>query len=47
MPYSELSYFEGFAFSHIAAFEEAARIERKRRQARESLARNRRPAFRF
>ena len=28
--YAELSYFDRFAFSHIAAWEERQRLERKR-----------------
>ncbi len=40
MPYSELSYFEGFAFAHIAEYEERQRIARKRNAAREHAARN-------
>jgi hypothetical protein len=30
MPYSELAYFEGYAFAHIAAFEERERLARKK-----------------
>lgn len=34
MPYSELSYFEGFAFAHIAEYEERQRLARKYEAAR-------------
>lgn len=34
MIYAEASYFDGYAFAHIAAMEEHARIERKRTAAR-------------
>lgn len=44
MPYSELAYFEGFAFAHIAAWEERQRIARKAEEARRRFMR--RPALR-
>jgi hypothetical protein len=37
--YSEASYFEGYAFQHIAAYEEAKRLARIRTQAIKALDR--------
>lgn len=34
MIYSEASYFDGYAFAHIAAWEDHRRIQRKRAEAR-------------
>jgi hypothetical protein len=34
MDYAEASYFDGYAFQHIAAYFEAKRIERKRTDMR-------------
>lgn len=39
--YAELAYFEGYAFQHIAAFEEHKRIERIRNTARKLIDRRR------
>lgn len=44
MIYQEASYFDGFHFSHIAAWEEHLRLERKKRDAR-LLLRTRRVAL--
>lgn len=37
--YSEASYFDGYAFQHIAAYEEAKRIARIRTQAIKAMDR--------
>lgn len=39
--YSELAYFEGYAFQHIAAFEEHKRLQRIRANAMRALDRRR------
>jgi hypothetical protein len=39
MPYSELAYFEGFAFAHIAEYEERQRLARKWKAAHERYLR--------
>lgn len=37
--YSEMAYFDGYAFAHIAAFEEHKRLQRIRVQAIRALDR--------
>lgn len=39
MPYSEMAYFDGYAFAHIAEWEEQERLARKARAARERFMR--------
>ena len=39
MPYSELAYFDGFAFAHIAEWEERQRLRRKYEAARQRFER--------
>lgn len=39
--YSEASFFDGFAFAHIAAFEEVQRLRRIRREAARAFERRR------
>jgi len=40
--YSEASYFDGFAFAHIAAFEEERRLRRIRKEATKAIQQNER-----
>lgn len=40
--YAELSYFEGFHFAHIAAYDEHRRLGRIEERARRAYARERR-----
>lgn len=38
--YSEMSYFDGFHFAHIAAYEEDLRLQHKRKSAVAAFRRN-------
>lgn len=40
--YSEASYFDGYAFQHIAAWQDAKRLARIARNARDAIQRERR-----
>lgn len=40
--YSEAAYFDGYAFAHIAAWEEEKRLRRIRRQCAQAVERERR-----
>lgn len=40
--YSEASYFDGYAFQHIADWQDAKRLARIAKQCRDSIARERR-----
>lgn len=40
--YSEASYFDGYAFQHIAAWQEAKRLARINRACRDAIQRERR-----
>ncbi len=40
--YAEASYFDGYHFQHIAAYEEAKRLARKRAEAIKALDRRKR-----
>jgi hypothetical protein len=42
MDYAESSYFDGFAYQHIADFRELERLERINKRNRDSIARERR-----
>lgn len=42
MTYSEQSYFDGYAFAHIAAWEDHLRLARKRATAQEHRRRSNR-----
>lgn len=42
MMYAEASYFDGYHFAHIAAYEEEVRLRRIRRSAIEAVRRERR-----
>lgn len=39
--YGEWSYFDGYAFQHIAAWQEEARLKRARKQASQAVERRR------
>ena len=41
MIYAEASYFDGYHFAHIAAWDEERRLARKRTEARKSIERRR------
>jgi hypothetical protein len=47
MLYSEASYFQGYAYAHIAAWEDHQRLHRLHCAARSHFVRNRRPARSF
>lgn len=38
--YSEASYFDGYHFQHIAAFEEEARLERIKADCKKAITKN-------
>jgi len=47
MDYAEASYFDGYAFQHIADWRERERLARIEKRSREAFQRNRRRNGRF
>ncbi len=47
MIYAEAAYFDGYHFAHIAARDEQQRLDRKRRNARAAIERERRSRPRY